>query len=113
MKRLIEFPLEDGSSIMVEVDEPEGTGIVRASLGSDAIEKAHLTLEKSLERVRPAAQYLVAQLRKLHDAPDEIEVSFGLKLSAESGVILASASMEANYTVSLKWIKAKEIAHSK
>ena len=107
MKRLIEFPLEDGSSMLVEVDEPDDGGIVQASRG-DVIEKAHQTLEKSLEKARPAAQLILAQLRKLTDPPDEIEVSFGLKLSAASGVILASASLEANYEVTLKWIKEKK-----
>jgi len=32
MKRLIEFPLEDGGAIVVEVDEPEPPGgVVRAA----------------------------------------------------------------------------------
>lgn len=110
MKRLIEFPLEDGTSMMVEVDEPEQGGLVKASRAGDAIVKAQQTLEKSLEKVRPAAQFIIRQLRKLHDSPDEIQVAFGLKLSAEAGAVLASAGAEANYTVTLKWVKeaAKE-----
>jgi len=107
MKRLIEFPLEDGTTMFVEVDEPDTGKIIQASRG-DIIEKAHTTLEKSLEKVRPAAQSILAQLRKLHDAPDEIEVSFGIKLNAETGAILAAAGLEANYSVNLKWIKEKE-----
>jgi hypothetical protein len=91
------------------VDEPELGGVVRASRGMDTtIEKAHQTLEKSLEKVQPAAQFILDQLRKLHDSPDEIEVSFGLKLNAASGAVLASASVEANYAVKLKWVKDKK-----
>ena len=105
MKRLIEFPLEDGTSMLVEVDEPEGTGLEKVSL-KDGIEKAQQTFEKSLDKVRPAAQYILEKLRSLHDSPDEIEVQFGLKLNAGSGVILA-AGVEANYTVKLKWVKEK------
>lgn len=112
MKRLVEFPLEDGTTMMVEIEEPDTGGVVKASR-SDVIEKAHETLEKSLEKVKPAAQFILAQLRKLHDAPDEIEVLFGLKLSAESGVILASTSLEANYSVTLKWVKEKEVVKPK
>ena len=55
MKRLIEFPLEDGTTLQVEVDEPETGGVVGASRGSEVIERAHQTLEKSLEKVQPAA----------------------------------------------------------
>ena len=106
IKRLVEFPLEDGTSMFVEVDEPGPGNIVKASR-YDVVEKAHETLEKSLERVKPAAQFILAQLRKLHDAPDEIEVSFGLKLSAECGIILAASGLEANYSVNLKWVKVK------
>lgn len=107
MKRLIEFPLEDGGSLLVEVAEPEKGGIVPASRAGEAIVRAQQTLEKSLEKVRPAADFIISQLRKLHDAPDEIEVAFGLKLSAEAGAILAAAGAEANYTVTLKWVKEK------
>ena len=105
MKRLVEFPLEDGSSILVEVEENEGQGLTKVSL-KDGIEKAQQTFEKSLDKVRPAAQYILEKLRTLHDSPDEIEVQFGLKLNAGSGVILA-AGVEANYTVKLKWVKEK------
>ena len=107
MKRLVEFPLEDGSTMLVEINEPEQGGLVKASRAGDAIVKAQQTLEKSLEKVQPAAQFVIQQLRKLHDAPDEIEVAFGLKLSAEAGAVLASGGIEANYTVTLKWKKAE------
>lgn len=107
MKRLIEFPLEDGTSMMVEIDEPEDDGLTRVSRRDPGvIERAQQTLEKSLDRVKPAAQFIIEKLRSLHDSPDEIEVQFGLKLNAGSGVILA-AGVEANYTVKLKWVKDK------
>lgn len=105
MKRLVEFPLEDGTSMLVEVDEPEQDGLERVSRKDPGvIERAQQTLEKSLEKVKPAAQFILEKLRGLHDSPDEIEVTFGLKLNAGSGVILA-AGVEANYTVKLKWVK--------
>lgn len=112
MKRLVEFPLEDGTTMLVEIDDPEQGGLVKASL-SEKIAKAQQTLEKSLERVQPAAQFVIAQLRELHDAPDEVQVSFGLKLSADAGAVLASASAEANYTVTLKWVKERKQAKQK
>lgn len=109
MKRLIEFPLEDGTSILVEVDEPETeSGIVKASRGGDAIAKAHQTFEAAMDKVKPAASAIIAKLRSLHDAPDEVEVQFGLKLSADSGAFIASAGFEANYTVTLKWKKEEK-----
>ena len=108
MKRLVEFPLEDGTSMLVEIEEPDQSGLVKASRSDDVVAKAHQTLEKSLEKVKPAAQFVIQKLRELHDAPDEVQVSFGLKLSAEAGAVLASGGVEANYMVTLKWAKEKE-----
>jgi hypothetical protein len=108
MKRLVEFPLEDGTKMLVEIEEPDQGGLVMASRSDGIIVKAHETLEKSMEKVKPAAQLVIQQLRKLHDAPDEVQVTFGLKLSAEAGAVLASGGVEANYTVTLKWVKQKE-----
>lgn len=113
MKRLVEFPLEDGTTMLVEIEEPDQGGLVKASRADDVIVKAQQTLEKSLEKVKPAAQVVIQQLRKLHDAPNEIQVTFGLKLSADAGAVLASAGAEANYTVTLKWVKEKEVVKPK
>lgn len=104
MKRLIEFPLEGGGSIVVEVDEPapEG-GVVRVARPGEIAATAGQTFEAALERIKPAAGTIIAKLRSLSDAPDEVLVEFGLKLSAEAGVFVATAGVEANYKVTLKW----------
>ncbi|MEJ5241755.1 MAG: CU044_2847 family protein [Anaerolineales bacterium] len=106
MKQLIEFPLEDGTSILVETEVAEGSGMVRVSR-EGVPEKARQTFEAALEKIRPAAQVIIQKLRALHDAPDEITVEFGLKMSAEAGAIVAAGGLEANYKVTLKW-KRKE-----
>ena len=104
MKRLIEFPLEDGGSIVVEVDEPEPPGgVVRAARPGEVAEKARQSFEAAMERIRPVAGTLIAKLRGLHDPPDEVEVEFGLKMSAEAGAVVAAAGAEANYKVTLTW----------
>ncbi len=110
MKQLIEFPLEDGSTILVEVDEPEGAGRTRqvARGGDKTIEKANQTFEKALDKVKPTANAVISKLRDLIEQPDEIGVEFGLKFSAESGVIIAAAGIEANFKVMIKWQKDKE-----
>lgn len=106
MKHLIEFPLEDGTTILVEVDEPEPEGgLVRAARPGEVVARAQQSFEQSLDKVRPAAAAIIKKLRGLSDPPDEIEVEFGLKLSAEAGAIIAAAGIEANYTVTLKWKK--------
>ena len=107
MRQLVQFPLEDGGSILVEVEMPEGTGMVPAARGEVA-QRAQQTFEAALEKVRPAAQAIIKKLRALHDPPDEIEVEFGLKMSAEAGAVVAAAGVEANYKVTLTWKRETE-----
>ena len=104
MKRYVEFPLQDGGSVLVEVEEAETAGgPVRASRGTDLPEKAQLTFEQALARVRPAAEAIIGRLRDLDDPPDQVGVEFGIKLSGTAGAIIASAGVEANYKVTLTW----------
>lgn len=107
MKRLIEFPLEGGGVILVEVDGAEPTGSrVRGASPAEIAEKARQTFETSLERIKPAAAAIVAKIRELSDKPEQIEVEFGIKLSAEAGVVIASTGVEANFKVTLLWKRA-------
>jgi hypothetical protein len=104
MKQLIEFSLEDGGTMLVQVDEPapEG-GVVRAARPGEIVAKASQTFESALDKIKPAAGAIIAKLRGLADPPDEIEVEFGLTLNAEAGAFVAAAGAEANYTVKLTW----------
>lgn len=105
MKQLIEFPLEDGETIVVEVNEPEeeygSRRVARGTKGEP--EKASQTFEQALSKIRPATEKVITTLRDLVQKPDEIEMEFGFSLSAGTGVIVASASTQANYRVTLRW----------
>jgi hypothetical protein len=104
MEEPLEFPLEDGTTILVEANVPEETGPVPAMRGGPSMpERAGQTFEAALDKIRPAAQVLIQKLRALHDPPDEIEVEFGLNLNAQAGAFIAAAGTEANYKVTLTW----------
>jgi hypothetical protein len=103
MTQLIEYAVGDGQSILVQVEDA-ATGPVTRGIGAQSIAtRASQTFEDAISRVRPAAEAVVAQLRGLATAPDEIGVEFGLALSAEAGAFIAAASTEANFKVSLTW----------
>jgi hypothetical protein len=112
MKKLIEFRLDDGGSMLVEVDdeEQERGGLVPAARGdgSKVTEKATVSFQEAMQKVKPAAEVIIKKLRELSDPPDEVEVEFGLKMSAEAGAVVAAAGIEANYTVTLKWTREKK-----
>ena len=107
MRELIEYPLESGGSILVEVDLADDQRIVRAARSDELAAKASQTFEHALDRVRPVADAVLTRLKGLASRPDEVEVSFGLKLSTEAGAILASAGAEANLQVKLKWVRGE------
>ena len=109
MRKLVDFPLEDGTFLTVEVDEPESTDpLERVSRENDVIVRAQQTFEAAVEKVKPAASIIIQKLRSLSDSPDEIGVEFGLKLTAAAGAVVAVAGVEANYKVTLKWQKTAQ-----
>jgi len=109
MRRLIEFPLEDGSRVVAEVDEPDArASIKRGDRLQESVEKAGQTFEAALDQIKPAAAVLISKFRAIHDAPAEVQVEFGLKLSAAAGALIASTSAEANFRVTLTWKCAEQ-----
>lgn len=105
-KRLVEFQLEDGNTVLMEVEDTGASGgptYRSANRPSAVVEKAQITYEEALDRVRPAAESIVERMRTLGHPPDEVEVQFGLKMSAEFGAFIASASAEVNYMIRLVW----------
>lgn len=102
MKHLVEFSLEDGSNIVVELNEPETAGAIRAAR-AEKIEQAKETLEEALNKVLPAAKRVVEKLQNIGNKPDEIEVTFGVSLSTVAGAFIASASAEANFGITMRW----------
>jgi hypothetical protein len=104
MRQLVEFPMQDGGGVLVQVDEAAAGGPVTRGLGDRHVTtQATQTFEQAVSRVQPAAQALIAQVRALTDTPDEVGVEFGLELSAEAGAFIATASTSANFKVSLTW----------
>ena|SRR2546428_6711675 len=108
MKRLVEFPLEEGGSVVVEVDEPDMGGTVRAARG-DVIEQAKDTVEDALNKVLPAAHSVVEKLQGMR--PNEIEVTFGISMSFKAGAFITAGS-EANFEVKVRWTGNTDQAHT-
>jgi hypothetical protein len=105
VKRLVEFQLDQGGSVLVEVDESPA-GAVTRGLGKDRsslVEEADKTFEDATAAVTPAARSLIARLRSIDDPPDEVGIQFGVQLSAQTGAFIASVAAQANFAVSMTW----------
>jgi hypothetical protein len=105
VKRLVEFPLEQGGSVLIEIDEPPA-GPVTRGLGKDhpaLVEQAGKTFEDATATITPAARSLMARIQAIDDPPDEVGIQFGVQLSAQTGAFIASIAGQANFTVSMIW----------
>jgi len=100
---LLELSVKDGGSILVEVDDAGARPLTRGGRAQDAVVGAGADLDEVLGRLGPVLRSIVGQVREAADGPRELEVEFGVKLSAESNLIIARAGGEANFRIALKW----------
>ena len=100
----VEVPLDDGSDEVVRVQIHEvDSALVRVGRGGNPIARAERSFGQMLDTVRPVAESFVGRFRGLANAPDEITLQFGVSLSAEADVVIASTATSANFSVSLTW----------
>jgi hypothetical protein len=102
MKTNTKFALKDGGTILIET-EPAAGNVAKVSRAGDIIDQGQTQLEAVLEKIKPVASAIINTLRQPVNAPTEVEVEFGIKLSAEANVIISSTAVEGNFKIVLKW----------
>jgi Trypsin-co-occurring domain 1 len=102
MSTLVSYDLKDGGSVLVEVEDERGP-VMRGGRTDAVVAKATESLEDVVGRIGPAVRGIVTQLREATDWPAEVTVEFSVKLSADSGVIIARTGGEANFKIALRW----------
>jgi hypothetical protein len=103
VSELVEYELADGTRVLVEVDEAGAGPVTRGGRREDLVTRADGTLEQALRRIGPVTAAAFEQLRQVANPPDEIDIEFGVKLSADLGAIIARTGGEANFQISLRW----------
>jgi hypothetical protein len=110
-KQVIQFTAADGGYVMVEATavEPqilqEG-GPQPAGRLEEITKKAVKNFEETLGPIKVVADSILAQLRRLSELPQEVQVEFGLKTSINANLVVAAGNLEANYKITLKWTRA-------
>jgi hypothetical protein len=98
---------ETAQDITILVEFPDRPGVRAVSLKDlsteELAEKSAQALDKAMDTVRGMAVRSVKAVKDLTDPPDNIEVEFGIKLDAEAGAMVAKASTEASFNVTLTW----------
>lgn len=105
MEQLMEYPLESGGSILIEVAETKSVSGTTRAKREGIPEKASITFEDAIDKIKPTVASVMRKFRDLNDKPDEVAVEFGLKLTANANVIITSGGLEANFKVTLIWKK--------
>ncbi|WP_127355160.1 CU044_2847 family protein [Actinacidiphila soli] len=103
MPGLARLPLEGGGAILLEEmeDTPEFDGPVKAGRVGDAVRELPRTLQESLVPVRETARAVLDQLRQA--GPREVEVEFGVNLSAKAGAVITSGETAVHLKVRVVW----------
>jgi hypothetical protein len=99
----VEVPLPGGGSLIVEATGELNDAVVRAGRVQRIADEASESFESALERVKLAAAVVRDKMSALEVAPDEVTVEFAIKLGTAAGVVVASASAEANFKVLVRW----------
>lgn len=106
MATVVRFSEEEGiPDVYVEV-EPDSPGLERITRGGKGIVDAGGTIEEALGSVRPVLESLTKTLTDL--APQSWAVEFGIKLNAETGVVVAKSALEGHFVVKLNWGPAEK-----
>jgi hypothetical protein len=113
MRRLVPFKLADGSEIMVEVDEPDTGGAIRAGGIQDRSNALPRNFDEAMKQIHTATESAINNLLSLSLRPDSIDMEFGFNLTAEFGAVIAKGTAEATYKVTLRWDHSKEESSSK
>jgi hypothetical protein len=107
MSKLVAFPLGSGEdTIWIEVDDKNaGAGMQPAARGDHGVVvRALNTFDEALASVRPAAQAIINALSDL--TPQELEITLGIKFTADAKAFVASAGAEATIGIKATWKKS-------
>lgn len=102
MTKTVRTRLPDGSEILVEAigaDQLVDAGGGKISERAVGAFKEGLELIASLAR---SVRHSIAEL-KSEDAPNKVELEFGIKIDAELGAMIARASTDAQLRILIAW----------
>jgi hypothetical protein len=101
MHALTRFPIEGGGWVLVEADPSTNRGPVQAGRMREVVTDASDTLQTALSSVTDASRVILDQLRDVR--PAELEVEFGVELTAATGAVIAKVGSNCHLTVKLTW----------
>lgn len=108
MTYLVELTVDgtDGREQVVAVQiEHAQDGVVKVSRPGQVVARSAQSLEQMLTAIRPVADSFVEGFAGMANAPDEVGLEFGLSLSVDANLVVATSAAQANFKVTLTWSK--------
>jgi len=99
----------DDEVILVELTPVAGVRSVSVST-TDMLEKSKEAIDHAMKSMQGMAKKTVRAIKKIpiSERPHTVEVSFGLKLTAEGNAVLAKAGAETSLTVTMTWNRKED-----
>lgn len=111
MSNFIEVHLDDNTTVYLEtakndMQKAEDGLFTPVASNGRIIEKTKDFLDATFNQIKTFSNEIANTISNIDVTPDEFEVEFGVKFSADAGIIISSISSEASITVKLKWVKS-------
>ena len=98
------FTFDDTAPLLIEIT-PE-PGVMEVALTQEQIAaKAEAAWQSVMNTVHTASKRFSSLFDNLPDQFNQVELSFGIKISSEMGAIIAKAGLESTFNVKLVWQK--------
>jgi hypothetical protein len=107
--------IANDKTIFFEIHTNDQAGLREVSSVKEKLTESLDAFEKALEVITAVAEGTVNKIKQFDQniAPDEFELQFGIKLSAEYGAVLAATSGEAQLSVKMTYKHEKRKAQGK
>jgi hypothetical protein len=106
MRYLVELPVgttrAPAQIVSVEIEQA-AEGLVDVSRPGQAVARATRSLGEMLVGIRPVAESFLDGFADMANAPDEIGLEYGLSVSADANLVIATTAAQANFKVTLTW----------
>lgn len=94
----INFIVEGGTASIMNDAQTKGASDPETEVGE--VEKS---FSEYFDPVRRLANQLATKISEIEQTPTEVEVSLGVKLTTEAGIVFAKAGADAEMTVKFIW----------
>lgn len=71
----------------------------------ELIDKSGKAFDSAMNTIHEVAERVTTTIKSIDISPDNVEISFAIKLTAEAGAVIAKTGVEGSFGVKLTWKK--------